>query len=433
MRCSSFSLYISVLSLVCAAAVADSCTGEAVDPDYTISTNLLKVDDLNILGTTADTVLAIEANSAWTLQVTSGDEQQLGLGQKSGTGTASVRMTPGENPSATASRSWTLRVTTEAGLTRSIAVTQGGAEVSIMVLPEDISVAAGGDTVAVSITCNSHWEAELTGQAPGFVHFRDGRNAGSGNGTLELTIDANAGTAARSGGLKLTATDSQQRQQVRTVSISQAARTYTFLLFRRRVLMPNTGGTFQLGFIAENEWRAAVAVGEWLELSQYRGGSTDEAVTVSVEANPTQNLRTDTISFTILEGGHQAQCEVVQAAQGAPTVTGLTAVADEDGTATLQARYESDADNVGVATECGFYYGTDAGSLTDSGTRVACSVGNGRSERFSCSLTGLLPNVTYYVLAYAVNPRGTGLSEVKQLATAGDKPGEGDLHTPDTP
>ena len=174
------------------AVATGSCSGEAVEPDYSINTNLLKVSDLNILGATADTVLAIEANSAWTLQVTSGDEGLLGLGRRSGNGSADVRLTPGVNPSATASRSWTLKVTTEAGLSRNITVTQGGSEVSIMVQPDDISVAAGGDTVAVSVTCNSDWTAELTGQAPGFVRFRDGVSTGSGNGTLELIIDGNA-------------------------------------------------------------------------------------------------------------------------------------------------------------------------------------------------------------------------------------------------
>ena len=65
-----------------------ACTGEAVDPGYTVSINQLKVSDLTILGNTADTVLVIEASSAWTLQVVSGDEHLLGLSRKAGNGSA---------------------------------------------------------------------------------------------------------------------------------------------------------------------------------------------------------------------------------------------------------------------------------------------------------------------------------------------------------
>ena len=512
-----------------AAAVA-SCTGEKVEPGYSVSTDLLKVSDLNILGATADTVLTIEANSAWTLNVTDGDEQQLGLSRKAGNGTTDVRLTPGINPSATASRVWTLLVTTDTGLSRSVSVTQAGAEVSITATPGSINAAADGDTVAVSITCNGRWTAELTGQAPGFVHFRDGQDSGTANGTIELIIDRNENTAARSGAMKLTAIDSQQRQQVATVSIrqeamvyrlavdvpemtqlpssavtlsatvtcnstwtatvsgadfvtlghdgatkisgstdatlelniaentgssqrsamltvtmdkdnsqrftaaiTQKARTYTITLFRKRMTVPNTGGTFTLGFMAENNWRAEAETGEWLQMDKYVGTSSDQSVTVSVDANHTQNVRQDMITFTVLEGGYQAGCLVVQSATGAPAVTLLSAAQAADGTATVEAQYESDATNVGVVTECGFYYGTDASNLADTGTKVNCSVAGGESGHFSQQLTGLLPSTTYYIQAFAVNPRGTGLSEIRALDTAGTTPDEDDIRTPDTP
>jgi hypothetical protein len=63
--------------------------------------------------------------------------------------------------------------------------------------------------------------------------------------------------------------------------------------------------------------------------------------------------------------------------------------------------------NGAAVTERGFAYCTSAHPVIGGAGVTRVAAGSGRGE-FTAILTGLMPGVTYYVRAYAVNSEGTG-------------------------
>ena len=428
---SSLALTVAMLSLL------TSCKGEEPEAGYSVSTDLLKVIDVNILGSTADTVFTIEASSAWNLSVVSGDEDQLNLSQKSGSGTSNVRITPGRNPSATQSRTWTLRVTTTTGLSRNVSITQEEADIAISVTPESIVLGAESDTIAVMVNSNAAWTAELTGRAPSFAHFLNGVNSGNGGGTLSLIFDRNVGSTEREGGLQLTATNSQGGRQVANVPIRQEGRTFALTVHDKQRTLTNDEQWFDISFHSDLDWDVTVSE-SWLTPEQYLGQASQTSLRVRAEANPTVNIRTADVVFYIKQDGKviaRDSCRVSQTAFGAPEVE-ITEVTTDETSATLSARCTTDAAKVGVITACGFRYSTSEEELeAGGGTDVPCVVDKTGQDvvEINTTITGLTNNATYYFVAYATNNRGTGQSPLGSFKTGGKDPNENDLTPPPTP
>ena len=97
--------------------------------------------------------------------------------------------------------------------------------------------------------------------------------------------------------------------------------------------------------------------------------------------------------------------------------------------ATLPTVVTNDASNVGAATAtCGGWITSDGGATVtmrgvyygtspnpeETGTKKAANYG---TTTFTCNLTGLTPNTTYYVKAYATNGVGTSYGEEKTFTT----------------
>ena len=414
-----------------------SCKGDEPEAGYSVSTDLLKVMDVNILGNTADTVFTIEASSAWNLSVVSGDENKLNLGQKTGSGTSKVRITPGPNPSATESRSWMLRVTTSTGLSRNVSITQSEADVSLEVTPTNIALTAESSAIAVSVNSNATWTAVLTGQALNFAHFQDNMSSGNGIGTINLVFDRNENTEAREGGLQITATDSQGHQQAVNVSIRQEGSIYGLTVHDKQKTLTNSEQWFDISFHSDLDWEVSVS-DSWLTPTQYNGTPSQTSLRVKAEANHTISFRSANIIFAIKKDGKIVSsdtCHVSQAAFGAPEVEIFDPSSDET-SATLRARCTTDAANVGVITACGFRYSTDKEAVElGGGTDVPCSTGSTGQNTIdiSATITGLTINAIYYYVAYATNSRGTSQSSVHSFRTGGKDPNEGDLTPPPTP
>ena len=94
-----------------------------------------------------------------------------------------------------------------------------------------------------------------------------------------------------------------------------------------------------------------------------------------------------------------------------PTVTTNDASNMAATTATCGGKVTSDGG--ATVTSRGVYYGTSP-NLETTGSRKASGSGTGS---FTCNLTGLAPNTTYYVKAYATNSVGTSYGEQKTFKT----------------
>ena len=94
-----------------------------------------------------------------------------------------------------------------------------------------------------------------------------------------------------------------------------------------------------------------------------------------------------------------------------PTVTTNDASNMAATTATCGGKVTSDGG--ATVTSRGVYYGTSPNPET-TGSRKASGSGTGS---FTCNLTGLAPNTTYYVKAYATNSVGTSYGEQKTFKT----------------
>ena len=66
-----------------------------------------------------------------------------------------------------------------------------------------------------------------------------------------------------------------------------------------------------------------------------------------------------------------------------------------------------------MVTERGIYYGTSPNPAT-TGTKLAAS--SGGTGNFTCTLTGLIEETTYYVCAYATNGKGTSYGSEKSFS-----------------
>ena len=109
------------------------------------------------------------------------------------------------------------------------------------------------------------------------------------------------------------------------------------------------------------------------------------------------------------EGGGGGGGDVVDATL--PTV--VTNDASNVGAATATCGGKVTSDGGATVTMRGVYYGTSPNPET-TGTKKAADYG---TTTFTCNLTGLTPNTTYYVKAYATNGVGTSYGEQKTFKT----------------
>jgi parallel beta-helix repeat protein len=117
------------------------------------------------------------------------------------------------------------------------------------------------------------------------------------------------------------------------------------------------------------------------------------------------------ISFTY-SGGYSTHTFSLTSIN-APTLTTSAATAISTSTAAVHGTI---TDTGGEdASQSGFAYGTDSALATVIATSTLGSQSGTAS--FSQSITGLSPNTTYYVRAYAANSTGTGLGSIQSFTT----------------
>ncbi len=247
-------------------------------------------------GGTGAVTVSTTAGCSWTASVNVG---WVTITQgASGSGAGEVRYTVAPNTSA-GSRAASLSV---AGLTFSI--TQSGATppaCSYSISPASASIASGGGTGAVSISAGAGcaWTAA---SSVGWIRITSGAS-GSGNGTVNYTVDPNTGEA-RAGTMTIAG---------RTFTVSQAAAPPPAPCIVQISPTSHThkkakdAGTITVTAPAGCAW-TAVSQASWITITAGATGSGGGVVSYSISRNNTGQTRTGTIKmggqlFTVKQKG----------------------------------------------------------------------------------------------------------------------------------
>jgi len=144
--------------------------------------------------------------------------------------------------------------------------------------------------------------------------------------------------------------------------------------------------------------------------AKYNGTLTGTKTFIASEINNRSNwIYDDLNAYTITSGAFNTPNIV--APSTIPIVTTATASGITDTEVTLGGNV---TDNGGaIVTERGIVYNT-TGTPTTLDTKVQIGSGNGS---FSDEITGLTPETTYYVRAYAINGEGTGYGSQESFTT----------------
>jgi hypothetical protein len=252
-----------------------------------------------------------------------------------------------------------------------------------------------------------------------------------------VNVSANNSNNKRSFSITVSTVDNSIRK---TVTLEQSGSSYYVnILGNKAISLPRVASTANVIIAVNQDWEAQ-ATEPWLSVEPFMGSVASvgtretQEVTVSVVGNSSRDPRVGNIVFTVRNSdGSVAYTETLIVTQGsinAPQLT-LPEVFDVNtNSARLFSTFHG-AESQGVITGYGFYWGTSPDNLTNQNhVSVPVSQPYGYEGSLEAQLEGLEPLTTYYVVAYAVNEQGMGLSQVQTFTTAGATPQEDDNNTP---
>lgn len=302
-----------------------------------------------------------------------------------------------------------------------------------VIAPSQTTLSSQEQTVTLQVVSDMHWRATLTGTA-GVATLRNAE--GSASGIIEIDVTENTSNTSRDFTVNVSNDDNSI---VRSVRFTQSGSNYYVnILGNKAISMPRVASTAKVTIAVNQNWEAQTS-DEWLSVEPFFGNVASvgtretQDVTVSVVANNRAETRRGNIVFTVRNSdGSVAYSETLTVTQGsmnAPRVE-LPEVFDiTTSSAFVSSNYQG-ASEQGVITEYGFYWGTSPTNLTGQNKIPFTPTTYGYEGRVETLLNNLQPLTTYYVVAYAINDQGIGLSEVRQFTTAGATPGEDDNQTP---
>jgi len=176
---------------------------------------------------------------------------------------------------------------------------------SIELAPSSKSVQAPGEAFTVNVTANVPWTA--TSNAPSWLTVTPAD--GSKDGTLNVTVAANAAGASRSGTITVTGGGI-----TRTVAVRQAAATLVVTPPTRSV--SPSACSFNTSITSNTEWTASSSEPSWLSVSP-ASGSGNGVLNVAIDEN-TGTTRTGMI--TVTTGGLTRTIAVTQAPGGSAAI-----------------------------------------------------------------------------------------------------------------
>ena len=263
-----------------------------------------------------------------------------------------------------------------------------------------------------NISCNDSWVSNI---APS-----------SGRGSRDVTITLSGVNPSSSSSRFATITVRNSSGSItRSVTLTQAANgEYIEIVGDATQSFSNKADNREIAIRSNTHWTVSITGNtEWISVTPTEGDN-DGSIKLSISNNSTAETRQAVI---IVKGSGNAikQLNIVQSAAAAPTVT-VPQVSDikKDG-AMISFHFDSEL----PVTTCGVCYATTDNPDIDHHPYVSqtSSMMQGNPQ---IQLTGLTPNTTYFIRAFAVNAVGIQYSNSNSFTTSSTWPGENDVVTP---
>jgi hypothetical protein len=164
--------------------------------------------------------VAITSNTTWNATT---DGNWLTLSPANGNGDGTISVTPSANPT-TIARTATVTITSPDGTTKTVTISQAGADPIITLQKTTISFTDTASTDSVIITSNGPWSANSD-----VSWLSVSPTSGSGNDTIIITAEPNTTGIARTGTVTISSDASVvlKTNTTQTITVTQAAKTGT--------------------------------------------------------------------------------------------------------------------------------------------------------------------------------------------------------------
>lgn len=165
----------------------------------------------------------------------------------------------------------------------------------------------------------------------------------------------------------------------------------------------------------------------WVTCSQTSGevlaGKTGSVAVIIDRTQLSKGTYTNTLVVTSNDGGSQTVRFTVTVSSNGDGLP-LVAIIGVDGVTDVAATLTGVLTSIGSSrvTAHGFCWSTTPAPTIENNKYVNLGQTNEPKERFSYSVSGLSPNVTYYVRAFAINEAGTVYSSREERFTTTDTP-----------
>ncbi len=287
-----------------ARALTNSIPATVVAPQLSVTPSSLSIGAAG----GALTGISVSANGTWTA---SSNQSWLQVTTSAGTGNAPISATAQANTS-TSSRQAVITITS-AGLQQTVTITQQGAEPQLSVSPTALSIAAaGGALTGISVSANGTWTASSNQS-----WLQVTTSAGTGNGQLSGTVQANTSTNSRLATISVSGCG-----LLRTVSVTQQGQAVMLSVSPASIAVPKAGRNGVTVAVKANVAWSATANQSWMTLNTITG-SINDSLRFDVAANSSGAARAGII--TLSASGQTASLGVQQEANVGMTVVSGTA------------------------------------------------------------------------------------------------------------
>lgn len=330
----------------------------------------------------------------------------LTINPTSGNANAVLTLSAQENTITT--REATVTVT-GGGFTRTISVTQKGAEEKLSVSPQTLEFDCNAEEKTFAITSNSTWTI-TSDQSWCTVS----KSSGNGNENITVKVIQNDMDTKRTANVKIACGSISQ-----TVAVSQNG--VSIAVSPQTLSFEYKAGENTVAITSNSSW-TVTSDQDWCTVSK-SSGSNNENITVKVPQNNSADKRTANVKITC--GNKTETLAVTQNGGPLPEVSKL----NYSGVTFSEASCTFEVTSKETITECGICYSTTNRNPTINDSKVASSSPANQASK-SVKLTGLSKKTTYYIRAYATSVIGTSYTSEMRTFTTTNIPGEDDNGKP---
>lgn len=245
-----------------------------------------------------DADLKIQSNSSWSLTCT---ETWLTIDNKSGKNDATVHVKASASTNKSVRTANILLKNANGETVQTIDVTQTALNLSATLSTTEFEHTGG--TATLTITSNSNWSFTTPDWISCDIH------QGTGNKSINLTIDDNTTKVQRSGNIIISDASGSEAYKI-TVNQKAEPETQEYTRDLGHVFASKGGTLSVTSFETDIDWSADVVDGsDWITLLPTRGKATDELF-IRTEDNPSGDKRTGKIQITY--GYNRYTCLVEQ-------------------------------------------------------------------------------------------------------------------------